>query len=491
MRKALVVAALVAAAVIVTWQVARRPARDPSSVVRATILQVNDVYEIMPVGGDLGGLARVATLRKQLAAENPNTYMVLAGDVFSPSALGTAKAGPGGTALNGRQMVDVMNLAGLNYATFGNHEFDLSPTEFEQRLKESSFRWVSSNVHAADGTPFMNVAPNLVITAANPSGRQLRIGLFGLTIDSNTAKWVGYDKPVETARRQFESLKGNSDAVVALTHLEFDEDEAVAQALPGLSMIIGGHEHLNVLARRGGGTVPIAKADANAKSVYIHRLRYDTGTRKLSIDSEWKAINADIPDDPGVKAVVDRWRDAAFTAFRADGFDPPKQVTVLPVPLDGREETTRTGSTNLTDLISSAMLEAFPHTDAAIFNSGSIRIDDQLPAAPLTQYDVLRILPYPGDIMVARVSGAMLARIISVGHDAAHTGSGAYLQAGGLGRATPDPKRSYRVVMNDFLLSGKETGLDFVGQRGPAIQIEPDLPKELRHVVIARLARGL
>ena len=93
--------------------------------------------------------------------------------------------------------------------------------------------------------------------------------------------------------------------------------------------------------------------------------------------------------------------------------------------------------------------------------------------------------------MVARVSGAMLARIISVGHDAAHTGSGAYLQAGGLGRATPDPKRSYRVVMNDFLLSGKETGLDFVGQRGPAIQIEPDLPKELRHVVIARLARGL
>src|SRR5207237_79540 len=95
-----------------------------------------------------------------------------------------------GTARDGRLLDGVMKLAGLNYAAFGNHEFDLSPTEFEQRLKESSFRWVSSNVHAADGTPFMNVAPNLVITAANPSGRQLRIGLFGLTIDSNTAKWV-------------------------------------------------------------------------------------------------------------------------------------------------------------------------------------------------------------------------------------------------------------------------------------------------------------
>jgi 5'-nucleotidase len=383
-----------------------------------------------------------------------------------------------------------MNLAGLNYATFGNHEFDLSQMDFEQRVKESSFKWISSNVHGADGQPFMNVVPDIVITATNPSGRQFRIGVFGLTIDSNTATWVAYDKSVDTARRQFESLKGRADAVIALTHLAFEDDEAIAQALPGLAMILGGHEHLNMLARRGSGTVPIAKADANAKSVYIHRLRYDTDTRKLSIDSEWKAIDADIPDDPAVNAAVDRWRDAAFMAFRADGFDPPKQVTVLSVPLDGREETTRTGSTNLTELIADAMLKAFPNTDAAIFNSGSIRIDDELPAAPLTQYDVLRILPYPGNIMVARVSGAMLARIISVGHDTSHVGSGAYLQVAGLGNAPPDPKRAYRVVMNDFLLNGREAGLDFVAERGPAIHIEPDSPKELRHVVIDRLTRG-
>ena len=49
----------------------------PDTIVTATILQMNDVYEIMPLGGSgLGGLARVAALRKQLLAENPNTFTV-------------------------------------------------------------------------------------------------------------------------------------------------------------------------------------------------------------------------------------------------------------------------------------------------------------------------------------------------------------------------------------------------------------------------------
>src|SRR5688572_23563590 len=93
-----------------------------AGVVTATILQINDVYEIMPLGGSgLGGLARVATLKQQLLREDPNTFMVLAGDVLSPSAMSSARAGDGGAALNGQQMVDILNRIGLDYATFGNH----------------------------------------------------------------------------------------------------------------------------------------------------------------------------------------------------------------------------------------------------------------------------------------------------------------------------------------------------------------------------------
>jgi 2',3'-cyclic-nucleotide 2'-phosphodiesterase (5'-nucleotidase family) len=62
---------------------------NPQLYTQWTILQMNDVYELIPLsGGKKGGLARVATIRKLLREENPNTFTVMAGDVVSPSALG-------------------------------------------------------------------------------------------------------------------------------------------------------------------------------------------------------------------------------------------------------------------------------------------------------------------------------------------------------------------------------------------------------------------
>src|SRR5262245_31708219 len=96
-----------------------------------TILHLNDVYEITrPSRTDLGGLTRVASLLKDLRSRNPNTVSVLAGDFFSPSALGTAVVD--GRLLDGRQMVAVLNALRLDIATFGNHEFDIEEGPFLQ-----------------------------------------------------------------------------------------------------------------------------------------------------------------------------------------------------------------------------------------------------------------------------------------------------------------------------------------------------------------------
>jgi len=65
---------------------------NPHSYVQWTFLQMNDVYELIPLSaGKKGGLARVATIRRLLLQENPNTITVLSGDVVSPSALGMTK----------------------------------------------------------------------------------------------------------------------------------------------------------------------------------------------------------------------------------------------------------------------------------------------------------------------------------------------------------------------------------------------------------------
>ena len=92
------------------------PAPTAVAPVQITMLQLNDVYEMTIANG---GLARVATLLGRLKAENPNTLAIMAGDLFSPSAIGTAKVD--GRPLAGRQMVAVIGDS-ANTASIRLHE---------------------------------------------------------------------------------------------------------------------------------------------------------------------------------------------------------------------------------------------------------------------------------------------------------------------------------------------------------------------------------
>ncbi|CAF4258983.1 unnamed protein product [Rotaria sordida] len=88
-------------------------------------LQMNDVYELLPLDkGCKGGLARVAYIRQSLKQENSNTYTILAGDFLSPSVLGFLTVN--GTIFNEKQIIATINTLGVDFVTFGNHEFDLS-----------------------------------------------------------------------------------------------------------------------------------------------------------------------------------------------------------------------------------------------------------------------------------------------------------------------------------------------------------------------------
>jgi 5'-nucleotidase len=244
----------------------------------------------------------------------------------------------------------------------------------------------------------------------------------------------------------------------------------------------------------------VLKADSNAKSVYVHRLRYDTATRRLEIDSKLIEVDDSIEEDPAVAAIVRDWRDKAFAAFKKDGIDPEKTVATLPEMMDGRESAVRYGSTNLTRELNAAMMDAFPGADASIFNSGSIRIDDTLGPGPITQYDVLRVLPYRGDLFLTSMKGAMLAKILAAGSEDSRRGQGSWLQAAGVDVAADgawtvggrpiNPNADYRVVVNDYLLNGNERGLEWIKPETSGITVLPGAPKEFRRAVIERLQKG-
>ncbi|TDB63772.1 bifunctional metallophosphatase/5'-nucleotidase [Arundinibacter roseus] len=437
-----------------------------------TFLQINDVYEISPLNnGQSGGMARVAHINKELKKKSPeSTFFVLAGDFISPSVIGTLRYQS--ERIQGKQMVEVLNEAGLDVATFGNHEFDYddqAPTVLQKRINESDFEWVIANMQQQNGlntAPFTKNAtplpPSLVLTNG-----QIRIGLFGVCIPVNK-DFVQVTDPFDAAGRAYEDLRNRSDAVVALTHLAAADDQRLAEQLPGLALIMGGHDHENM--RVMVGKVPVVKADANAKTVYIHNLRFDRKNQLIKVDSELKVIDSSIPEDPETAAVVTKWQQIASKSFKELGFEPNEIVFTTTEPWDGHEATVRREHGALTSTIAKSMLRAFPESDLALFNGGSVRIDDVLTGA-ITQYDIVRILPFGGGISQATFTGDFLHKVLETGR--LSRGRGAFLHHANaryddaqkqwfVGEQPLDKQKTYRVVLPDFLLTGKEFGMSFL-----------------------------
>ncbi len=477
---------------IFTFALGQKPGVEPGdNLIRFNLVQINDVYEITPVSKE-GGMAKVATVYNSYKQVNPNTFLVIAGDFFSPSALGTARVD--GERLAGKQMVAMLNAIPLYLATFGNHEFDVNEAQFNQRIEESKFGWVSSNVWNAQGAPLPKTEPNR-IQVIESGDQKVRVGYFGVTVPSNPAKYVTYTDFMEAAEKQVRELRPKVDVLIAITHLAYEDDIKIARAFPEIDMIIGGHEH--EMHRIEIASLPgIYKADANARSVFVHEFGFDPITRKLQKKSTLRRLTADIPLDPTVKAEVDKWVKIAFDGFRKDGFNPEAKVADLPIALDGSEASVRNKPTELTKIIAEGMLAAAPGSEIAIYNGGSIRIDDTIQPGEVTEYDVIRILPFGGKIVSIKIKGVYLKRILAQG--IANKGQGGYLQTAGityngdqpLHKGAPiEDGRDYTIAISDFLLTGNEQNLGWLKKDGnPDITVLKE-HEDVRNATIAELKR--
>lgn len=445
-----------------------------SAEIKFNILQFNDVYEITPVNGQ-GGLARVSTLFKNLKAENPNSLLMLAGDFFSPSALGTAKVD--GKRLDGKQMVMTLNAMGVNYTTFGNHEFDVKEDVFKERMSEGKYKWISANVYDVNSLPFPGVKPFEIVTFTE-GDKSIRVGIFSVTLDANKANYVKYADYLQASKDCIKLLKPKVDVLIAMTHLTIEQDLTLAQQLPEIDLIMGGHEHENILVRRGARMTPITKADANVKTVYVHRFAFNTDTKKLSLSHELINVDDKTEEDPAVTAVVNHWVTTAYDGFKKEGFEPSKVAATTTDPLDGLEASVRNHTTKLTELIGEAMIKVVPKSEASVYNSGSIRIDDVLLPGKVTEYDVIRIMPFGGEVVSVSIKGALLKKTLDQG--VVNKGKGGFLQYSNIkstnGSWLLDDKpindgQTYLIAMSDFLVSGKEQGLAFLSPANPDLKI--------------------
>ncbi|GAB4409137.1 MAG: 5'-nucleotidase C-terminal domain-containing protein [Microscillaceae bacterium] len=469
------------------------------------ILQLNDVYEIGTLeGGKSGGMARVARLRDSLRRECPQVITILAGDFISPSLIGTLKD-EAGKAIRGRQMVEVMNALGVDYVAFGNHEFDYAEESLQAALDASTFTWIAGNVRrktSSGAQPFHKNTPKGPETLADyvvhalpqTNGDTLHLAFLAYTLPFNRANYVEYDPAGwEKLKQDYEQAKEKADYVLLISHQDIADDEKLARQMPQLPLIMGGHDHINM--RKMIGNVQITKADANAKTVYVHRFYQKAETQTFSLQSTLVAVNSEWPAHPMVQKVVEKWEQIAEKSMLALGYQPRAEVIHLTDTLDGRESTVRYQPTQLGQLVAKAALAAVPGADIGLLNSGSIRIDDQL-TGTITQTDILRILPYGGALRQISCTGAILTQLLNTGLETNH-GQGGYLQMWPFpekkqgkwylkGRKIVN-KKQYSLVLPAFVAEGKEKNLEFL-QAIPSQELDTrttlGVPNDVRHIFI-------
>ena len=432
-------------------------------------LQINDVYEIAPIqGGEFGGMARVETVHQELLKENKNTMLFMAGDFLNPSLIGTIKVD--GERVRGKQMVEVMNAMNFDLVAFGNHEFDVSQEDLQKRLNESNFPWISANVKLKTkekSIPFYKEVEGKQIPLdetfikefTDEDGTKIKVGFISVCIPSNPVEYVEYGNMFVKARASYAAIKDSVDVVFGLTHVKLTNDKRIAKLIPNLPLIMGGHEHTNSYDKIGN--VIISKADANAKTGYIHRVSYDKKTKKTIVKSELKEINATIKSDEKVGLVVNKWQDILKKQIKDIIENPEEIIYKTKIPLDGRDTQIRSEKTNLGTIITKSMSFAFEDkVDCAIVNGGSIRIDDEL-VGDINAVDIFRVLPYGGEILKVEIKGRLLKRVLDYGLLAA--GTGAYLQRFNAEKVGEkwliknqelDIKRTYTVAFSDYLLQG-------------------------------------
>jgi len=415
------------------------PAAAPREV-RFTILQINDVYKIEGLlGGTVGGLARVRTLRRQLEAEGRPVLVLHAGDLLFPSVMSKY--------LRGNSMIRALNLLDGDAAAFdpglvvvfGNHEFDdRDPGILLGRVAQSDFAWVSSNTSyrsakTSPGEPFSARVPNAHDVLVKELGG-VRVGLLGLTTDAQPRDYVGYEyEPAArngAISRALERLRAaGATAVVALTHQDLEEDERLARDFPAVALVVGGHEHF-FLERKVGKTW-ITKADADAKTAVVHDVRisadgtFEDAFRKVS-------LGPDVAKDPAVDREVQSSLAELATVVRSQtGRDLQEEIGTTENLLEGVEPAVRGRETALGNFLTD-VLRARMETDVGFVNGGAIRINDDIPPGPIRNYDFEGIFYFDNAIVSFEITGAELLELLRISVSKSHTGHGRFLQVSGI-----------------------------------------------------------
>lgn len=368
---------------------------------KTVILHTNDVH------GAVNGYAYIAQLKADYEAKGAEVILVDAGDYSQGKTYVSVT--------KGADAVTMMNAAGYDVVTLGNHEFDYGYAQLKENMSKAKFKVVCADVFNEDGTPIFDAS----YTYTTKSG--VKVGFFGMETPETQTKanpalikgltFATGDAFTKAAADQVAALK-DADVVICLAHLGIDAESApyrstdLYAAVKGIDFIIDGHSHtVMTKGEKGEPIQSTGTAFANIGVIVI-----DNATKKIESNSLFE-IKEDTAKDATVaaaaKTIVDRV-DAEYDVVFAKS-----EVTLngAKAPNGNRDSETNNG-----DLITDAMIWKVMQNkegltvDAdhvvTITNGGGIRA--AIKPGDVTKKDINTVLPFGNTVAVIYVTGAEL-----------------------------------------------------------------------------------
>lgn len=413
-----------------------------------TIMHTNDEHAAHePDRSGDGGAARQATVVEQIRAEVENSLLLDGGDRFTGTLFHVQ--------YRGQDNAMIMNALGYDAMTLGNHEFDDGSDVLAAFITALDFPVVTANVDFSQSEELAGLVEPWVIleTGAEP------IGIIGLVtpeteiISKPTPELVFEHDLVGVTQDVVDELTTMGiNKIILLTHIGYNADLEVGQAVSGVDIIVGGHtntflsntyqgaigEYPTVLTSAGGE--PLLVVQASTRTKYLGRLDVEFDANGVLTDWSGDAIllSRYITPDPEISDMI------------AGLAEPIEELRATPIGetgvfLVGDRAVCRFAECNLGNLITDAMI-AETGAQIALQNGGGIRAnipDTDTPEdialgapMPVTLGEVLTVLPFGNLVSTFELSGAdvwaALEHGVSRAENPENEGTGRFPQVAGL-----------------------------------------------------------
>ena len=376
-----------------------------------TVLHTNDIHGHLRAwrgwegdlaGRTVGGFDRIASVVKRVRAETPNVLVLDAGDALGDTMIADLT--------KGRAILAAMNAVGYDAMAIGNHEPDFTAAELRGWIAASKFPVLAANVtDRASGKLFTK--PYLIREVSG-----VKIGVLGLaypntplTMAKKNVAELEFGEAVEVARRFIPELKREgAQVIIALTHLGLGADKKLAEAVPEIAVIVGGHSHNRMTEALRVGDTLIVQAGAHGSDVGRLDLTLAGGRitahKRALITLDHAAIAAD--------AETARLIDSLEAPFRSQLDEPlgeAASVIARAQTLAGQEARKRDEESPADSLFADLLREA---TGSDIALLPGVGYGVALAPGTITAEALRKLVPHASQVVTLTLTGAQVREIL-------------------------------------------------------------------------------